>query len=220
VRTPTAEAPLRLFMAGDSMGIAFGGALARQAGATGLIAATYEARGSSGLTRPDYFDWRARLARALEEDQPEVVVLMFGANDSQGIRAPDGAVFQTLTDGWRAEYRRRVAAVMDMLVAPGRLVIWVGQPIMASSGLSERMADINTIYREEAALRAEAGVLYLDSWPLFTGPDGEFETYLPDADGEIVQVRAGDGIHLARAGAEHLARAVLERLDTEADVLR
>jgi uncharacterized protein len=218
LRKPTPEEPLRLFIAGDSMGAAFGGSLSRIASATGLIKPELDARASTGLTRPDFFDWPGRLLSVAQDGEPDVFVVMFGANDSQGLRTPEGAVFQPLSDGWRAEYRRRVAATMDLLRAPNRVQVWVGQPIMESNGLSEKVADINTIYHEEAALRPGA-VLFVDSWGLFADSDGHYAAYLPDADGAIQGMRAGDGIHLTRAGADRLAAAVLARLDEETGVL-
>jgi hypothetical protein len=216
VRVPTTDTPLKLFAAGDSMAVAFGQSLSRLASATRLIEPDMDARTSSGLTRPDFFDWPARLNEIVANDNPDVVVVMFGANDSQGIRTPDGHTFQPLTDGWREEYRRRVAGTMDLLAAPGRLVIWVGQPIMASDGLTERMADVDTIYQDEASKRW--GVVYFDSWPLFIDGSGKFDTFLPNADGALEAMRSGDGIHLTRAGADRLADAVLKRLNEETTI--
>jgi hypothetical protein len=216
VRVPTTDTPLKLFAAGDSMAVAFGQSLSRLASATRLIEPDMDARTSSGLTRPDFFDWPARFNEVVTNDHPDVVVVMFGANDSQGIRTPDGHTYQPLTDGWREEYRRRVAGTMDLLAAPGRLVIWVGQPIMASDGLTERMADVDAIYRDEASKRW--GVVYFDSWPLFVDASGKFDTFLPNADGAQEAMRAGDGIHLTRAGADRLAAAVLKRLNAETTI--
>lgn len=218
LRTATVEEPLRLFIAGDSMGVAFGASLARLASATGLIDPQTDARPSTGLTRPDFFDWPARLHEIAENDRPDVFVIMYGANDSQGLRTPDGTIFQPLTEGWRADYRRRVAGTMDLLAAPGRLQLWVGQPVMESGGFSERMAEVNLIFREEAEKRPGA-VIYFDTWQIFVDGDGRYSAYLPDADGAVQGVRQGDGIHFSRAGADRLAAAVLKRLDDESPVL-
>ena len=218
LRTATAEQPLRLFIAGDSMGVAFGASLSRLASATGVIEPQTDARPSTGLTRPDFFDWPAQLHDVTERAQPEVLVIMFGANDSQGLRTPDGKVFQPLSEGWREDYRRRVAGTMDLLIAPGRLQLWVGQPVMESDGFSERMAEINLIFREEAETRA-GPILYFDTWQLFVDESGHYSAYLPDGEGAIQGVRAGDGIHFTRAGADRLANAVLKRLNEETPVL-
>lgn len=217
LRTPTADAPLRLWVGGDSMTVSFGASLVRLSAATGLITPEEDARSSTGLTRPDFFDWPARLAAIIENQDPEVMVVMFGANDAQGIKTADGKIFQTGSEGWTAEYRLRVRAAMDVLDRKDRLVIWVGQPVMEGATHNARMAELNAIYREEAAKRP--GILFFDSWSLFVDGNGAYSQYL-EIDGEVVQMRLGDGVHLSRQGADRLANAVLERLDQETDVLR
>lgn len=208
VRSPSAEAPLRLWAGGDSQAQVFGESLLTFAAATGLIDAVLDYRISSGLTRPDYFNWPAHLAEVAASSKPEVMVIVFGANDSQGIETAAGEIYQPLEDGWRAEYRLRVAATMDLLRENGRLQVWVGQPIAASSDYTARMADINTILSEEADARP--WVRFFDTWNLFTGPDGGFATYLTDDNGEVQAMRQADGIHLTRPGGDRLARALLD----------
>jgi hypothetical protein len=53
LRTPTGDAPLKLWAGGDSMAAEVGQALVRVAGETGVMSPTLDARVSTGLTRPD-----------------------------------------------------------------------------------------------------------------------------------------------------------------------
>jgi hypothetical protein len=176
----------------------------------------HEFRYSSGLTRPDYFDWFAAAASAIATDTPEVVVVMFGANDAQGIQTAAGpAGFGT--EAWIAEYRARVAAMMDLLAAGGRTVYWIGQPIMRSESFAERMALLDTIYREEAARRPD-WVRFVDTWSLMADAEGNYAAYLPGADGSPVLVRRSDGIHLTEAGAERIAESVLAMIGADFDL--
>lgn len=212
---PTAEDPLVLLVAGDSMTEAAGPALLDAGDRTGVIDATHELRYSSGLTRPDYFDWPARLTTLLAERNPDAVVLFLGANDAQGIQTASGpASFGT--DAWVAEYRRRVAAVMDQLAADGRTVYWIGQPVMRDSGYDERMALLTRIYREEA--QGRPGIRFLATRTTFAGPDDGYTAYLPGADGRPVLVRRDDGIHLTPAGADRLAALVLQAIREDWDL--
>ncbi len=215
LRTPSVDDPLRLWAGGDSMSSAFGPALARMASETGLVAAAYDAELSSGLTRPDFFDWPAHFAEIATTSQPELFVILLGANDAQAIRAADGTVYQPETAGWVAEYRNRVRRVMTTLDAPGRVVIWVGLPIMETEGFSRRMAVQNGIYEEEAARRQR--VEYFNAWALFS-EDGRFSAFL-DVEGTPQAVRMTDGVHLTKTGAEMLARAVLQRIAIDAPAL-
>jgi hypothetical protein len=216
LRTPTVESPLRVWVGGDSMSQVFGQSLVAYIGETDLMTSTLDYRISTGLTRPDYFNWPAHLAGELERLDPEAVVIMFGANDAQGIETPEGDIYQPLEEGWIAEYRRRVAGTMDLLRDPAgrRIVYWVGQPIMRSAGFSERMAGLNAIYREEAASRP--WIRFVDTWPLFSNSAGQYEAFLPGVDGRVQDLRQGDGIHLSRAGGDLLARHVLDLIEADA----
>jgi hypothetical protein len=212
LRTPTADDPLRVLVAGDSMTESAGPALVDALAATGVVRSTRELRYSSGLTRPDYFDWPARLRQLAAEERAEAIVLWVGANDAQGIQTSNGpAGFGT--DAWVAEYRARVAALMDELTRDGRIVYWLGEPVMRSSEFDDRMRLITRIYREEAS--RYPGVRFIDTRALFAGPDGSYSAYLPDADGQPVLVRRDDGIHLTAAGADRLAPAVMDALRSD-----
>ncbi|HEX9995390.1 MAG TPA: DUF459 domain-containing protein [Acidimicrobiales bacterium] len=213
VRQATAAEPLRVWVGGDSMAQVFGESFLRLAEERGDVEATHDYRISTGLTRPDFFDWPAHLTNDVLTQDYEVIVIMFGANDAQPLNI-DGVIRESSEPEWQAEYRRRVAATMDLLEGDGRFVVWVGQPIMRSSSFSERIARLNTIYREEAAGRP--WVHFFDSWPLFTDAGGGYSDYLPGPDGEPELMRQQDGIHLSRPGGDRLADAILQVIDEEA----
>jgi uncharacterized protein len=219
LRTPTAESPLRVWVGGDSMSQVFGQSLVAFVGDTDLMTSTLDYRIATGLTRPDVFNWPAHLLAELDRLDPEALVVMFGANDAQGIVTEEGEVFQeALSAGWSQEYRRRVAGTMDLLRDPAgrRIVYWVGQPVMRSSSYSQRMAGLNALYREEAASRP--WVRYVDSYSMFATGSGQYEAFLPGLDGRVQDLRQGDGIHLSRAGGDLLARRVLDLIEADASL--
>ena len=202
--------PLRVLVAGDSVSRELGQQLVKLAGPDPLVAASAEFRYSSGLTRPDYFDWRAWLRDAMSQGRPpQAVVVLFGANDAQGILTDSGAARFGSTD-WIREYRSRVAAVMDELVRSGARVFWVGQPIMRPTSYDKRMQLLDEIYRSEAA--RHAGVSYIDTRVLFSDADGHYAARLPDGSGKEVLMRAPDGIHLSAAGGRRMASFVLQHI--------
>lgn len=217
LRTPTAEDPLRLWVGGDSMSKVLGEAVVRQALESGVIDPTQQSELQTGLTRPDYFDWPRELHELAREDPPfDVFVVMFGANDAQGIIEEDGTIHQDAgSEGWSAEYARRVGGVMDLLRADGRLIVWVGQPIMRDSDLSGQMEMLNRIYIDEA--KSRPWVKYVDTWELFADEDGDYQAYIEEG-GEDVLVRNPDGVHFVREGGEIAAEAILEVLFEEARI--
>jgi hypothetical protein len=211
-RVPTADDPLRLWIGGDSEAQALGTALEAITSQKGVIKATLEYKVSSGLSRPDYFDWPAELARVVAAPNgPEVMVVIFGGNDAQPLQLADGKVYDVTDQPWQGEYRRRVGATMDLLGAAGRKVIWVGPPNAKSAKFTSRLAVLSQIYSEEAAKRPDT-IAFLDSRILFSDASGAYTAYLPDSSGKQVLMRSQDGFHLSIAGANRLGRAVYAQL--------
>ncbi|MDQ6697514.1 MAG: DUF459 domain-containing protein [Actinomycetota bacterium] len=207
---PTAQHRVRLWVGGDSMAQEFGTSMIEKAEGRGTLTATLDYHVSTGLTRPDYFDWPAYLRDKVLPTKPDALVLMFGANDAQAMEV-DGKPYKVRTPEWQAEYRKRVGLVMDLLSGQGRLVMWVGTPHMRSAEFDERQMILNGIYREEAAKRP--WVHFVDSGPVLSPPGGGYAAYLPGGDGQPEIARASDGIHLSRFGADRLADAVFLAFD-------
>jgi len=212
LRVPTPDAPLVLYVGGDSMSQGLGTSLTRTAGGSKLFRVVEDGRVSTGLSRPDFFNWPQHLSRnvdPLNALDPDVVVLLFGANDLQNISTPDGG-YVLGSQAWYDEYRRRVAGTMDILRSPNdnRIVLWVGMPPMGPrSSIDNGIVDqVNRIYWQESQTRP--WVEYVDSWSYFTGADGAYAELVVFADGQTRDVRAGDHIHMESRGYERLAWAV------------
>ena len=205
--------PATIFVAGDSLSAEFGTSLSRIATGTHLYRAagdgTVDFKVSSGLSRPDYFNWPAELAHQVSALNPQIVVLMLGSNDDQALVAPDGHTYAFASPGWILEYHRRVGAVMDQMIARNRWIAYVGVPILATR--NDRWPVINAVIRDEAAKRPRA--VYVDSFSLFQDPNGNYTQYLKNSQGQLVQVRTSDGIHFQRAGGDLLAKKTLDTME-------
>ena len=219
-RVPTPADPLRLWIGGDSEAQGLGQALEALTSQTSKIDATLEYRVSSGLSRPDYFDWPARLGQIISAPKaPEVLVVVFGGNDAQPLQLTDGKVYDVPDKPWQDEYRRRVEATMTLLAAGGRHVIWVGPPSAKSATFTRRLAILSQIYADESA-KHQGSVYFLDARPLFSDAAGNYSAYLADSSGNLVNMRLPDGFHLSIAGSHRLASAVYTQLKAFVPALR
>jgi putative cell wall-binding protein/lysophospholipase L1-like esterase len=194
---------LRVWIGGDSMGGVPGDRLRLMLGRTGKVDMHQDVRVGTGLNRLDVHDWYGLFLTELRERNPDVVVLTVGANDPQPIHVGGtGPSVPFANDAWRAEYARRTGAAMDALTEGGRLVLWVGEPVMRDQPLHDQMLVINEIFRAEAA--RHIGVVFIDTWAMFATPDGK---YWP---GE--SWRASDGVHFTPAGGDRLAGIMYEHI--------
>ena len=220
--TPSAATPAKVLIAGDSEAGTFGPYLVELLDQTGVVETTLDYKVSSGLARPDFFDWPARLREQVTALDPDIVIVTFGGNDAQGLSTIDGTFVVGQPSGtdpaadaeWRAEYGRRVGEVMDYLSAEGRTLVWVGIPNGAQDSFTARVAVQNEVAKAEVAKRPE--VVFVDTWSRFSGRDGNFAEFVIDPrDGVGKDVRADDGFHLNENGAEILALDIAEAVRAE-----
>ena len=211
-RTITREDPLRLYIIGDSMAQVFGSSLENLAEETGFIKAKLDYKVSSGLSRPDFFDWPQRMIDQLVEFDPDATAVLFGANDGQNVYFK-GKVLKVGSKAWQEVYAKRVGKAMDILTRGGRRAYWAGNPIMRDPGYRDRISMMDKIYKAEA--EKHPGVFYIPTWALFANEKGSYAEYLPDANGAPVLMRAPDGIHLTRAGGDRMAQATLDVIEKD-----
>lgn len=214
--TFTSAAPLEVAIIGDSLTEQLGPAIIDRLDRPGVAAdASHDFRYSSGLTRPDFFDWPAQAEQIAGDADPDLWIVMVGANDAQDVR-DDGDRFRQIGgDEWEAIYRDRIGALMDQLTEDGRGAIWVGQPLMRDLEFDDSMEYVSSLYQLEAATRPL--VSFVDARAVFLDGDGLYADYLPGSDGQLTQMRLPDGIHLTRAGAERLAAQILPLLPVVTD---
>jgi hypothetical protein len=214
-RVVTAARPLRIWVVGDSLGDVPGAALERAAAANpALDVLGVETRVATGLSRPDVYNWYARVAEAVREQRPDVAVLSFGSNDGHHYMSgvPDRVSLGNLgSRSWVAEYRRRVDGLTRMLIASRITVVWIGLPIPRGPNQHRNFAVINRVIRSVARSRARETV-YVDTWRMFSDARGRYAEYLRDADGRLVRMRSSDGVHFETPAGELVARAVLREL--------
>lgn len=207
---PTASNPLRVLILGDSLGLDLGQSLVNDLANTQVVSATLDGKEATGLTRPDYFNWPAELQGDLPKYQPQVVVIMIGANDAQDFPGPPDIAFGS--PQWNTMYTQRVQQFFQLATSTGAEVIWVGMPPMQSPSLNAGMQDIDSI--DQSVISHAPNGYFLSSWNLLGGPQGTFTPYLT-VNGQQVNVRDADGTHIAPGGAELLSQAVMSAMRTQ-----
>jgi hypothetical protein len=204
--------PLRLWIGGDSLAGSFGPALGQTVGATGVVDATIDYKVSSGLADQGIRDWPDHAQQVMTDSDPDAIVFIIGTNDasivntydSNGDGAPD----------WEADYRDRIDRMMETFVGGTRhrTVYWLGPPTMGDHTLNKGGYEIGRVMREEARKFAP-DVVYVDTYRLFSDENGDYSRSLPDANGDITEMRISDGIHFSVDGAKYLADTIWKLLD-------
>ena len=221
ITVPSAADPAEVLILGDSDAGTFGPYLKTLLDETGMVTTELDYKVSSGLSRPDFFDWPTHMRQVVPQANPDIVVVTFGGNDAQAISNADGSwaieyvpASGSRDDEWKVLYAARVAEVMDYLSADNRTLIWVGIPNDDNPDVTARMQVQDEVVRTEAAKRPD--VVFIDTWNRFVGPSGGWAEFLVDPrDGVGKDVRADDGFHLNENGAEILALDIADAVSSE-----
>jgi hypothetical protein len=208
----TAAHPLRLWVAGDSLAQVPGEGLERASGGS-LRVLPIESRLSTGLARPDLYNWFTRFRQVIGQLHPNVAVLSFGADDAHDFLAgmPKGKVAGPLgSASWDAEYRRRVEGVTRELAARGIYVVWLGLPIPDGAGFKHSFPIVNAIIASVAREHPQTAT-FVDTWHMLDDAHGRYTAYLR-VHGQLTLMRLPDGVHYTAAAGDLIAEEVLKQL--------
>jgi hypothetical protein len=211
---PTPTRPLRIWVGGDSLAQVPGEALERRSGSGGMLdVGSVESRLSTGLARPDLYNWFTRFGEVITRLHPDVAVLSFGADDAHDYMAgvPAGRTVGPFgSPSWRAEYRRRVEGVTREFNAAGIVTIWIGLPIPDGPGFRRSFPIVNSILDSVAKAHPKQAA-YVDTWHALDSAHGKYTPYLR-VNGSLKLIRLSDGVHYTAAGGDVVAEEIVRDL--------
>ena len=210
LRTPTRSNKLRVAVIGDSLSQGLGPAIERGLNPS-VVRVLSLGRQSTGLSREDYFNWQAGMRQIVEEFRPDLVFVMLGSNDAQAQISRDGSSIPVGSAQWIEGYRERAANLLREATRAGTHVVWVGIPIVEERQRWDFYRRVNDIYRDTAS--ADPLGTYVDTWTPFEGRDGGYTTFVRNEHGDLVEVRASDGVHFTPSGYMFLGRLAIRAAD-------
>ena len=174
------------------------GAALRSAGTSKII---YGAGPGFGISETDG-PWRSLWSGTVRNDDPDLVIAMFGGWDLDFVQQ----------NGWPA-YDRLLDEAVSILSAGGAHIVWL--PVLIGGKV-----DVGAFHQlddafERLAARHPGVVATADRSPTqgaLSGPDGSFPRLLKGEDGSTVMLRKADQWHLCQDGAQRLATVIMERL--------
>lgn len=216
LRTPSAcavERAPRVLLMGDSN---IAGALGRDLQER-LELMGYQVRRqgkpSSGLARPDFYNWFRAARRALRRHRPDVVVFMFGGNDGKLLK-PGVATRHTIAwhreHAWIETYRERVRAFAELLAGDDRTVVLLSPTNRRPRVNRSRMRRVRRV--QAAAVEGMDQVRWIDMFPLSSDHRGRYLRRGRDHRNRPVRYRKPDGVHLTPDGARVVADRLLPLL--------
>jgi hypothetical protein len=202
------EEPKKVLILGSSLAATgFGAILERRLDAHPTVRCYRKGKSSTGLSRPDFYDWVAEGTKQVEFREPDIVVIILGGNDGQDLTPKSkGKRVPWHSSAWDAGYRQRMNEFLAAIAGEDRKVLWLGLPRTRTVKFEAKMKLIRAAQQDAVEGHGE-GYRYLDTTPLISGEDGVvFETV---GEGKRKdRLHAKDGIHFTMTGATYLADLV------------
>lgn len=193
---------------GDSLGEDLGIGLSQVLAPSSGLNLVMLDKDATGLANSWYYDWPVHLVADLTRYRPQLVIVMLGGNDQQGM-VVNGRALAFGTAAWKTAYLSEIHTIIADARSAGAYVLWVGLPIMQSVSYSNGCALIDSLDRQAAT--EAAGATFIPTWSLFSNPDGQFESTAA-VNGIETTLRASDGIHFSPSGWDVLATAVVRTM--------
>jgi S-formylglutathione hydrolase FrmB len=198
----------KVLMTGDSMMVeGIGPPLERYFKSIEDLEVSRKGRYSTGLCRLDYFDWFTYFEELLVENQPDLVVITLGANDTQDIVVEGRKRHLVTSPGWNEIYSQRVKQIITLAAEHEAQILWLGLPIMGREPYNTRVKNINEVTQE--ACQKEDNCLFWDASLSLTDKNGKYSAFITVEDGRHVKVRAKDSIHLTEEGGKQMLADLL-----------
>ena len=166
---------------------------------------------SSGLSRPDYFDWDSKIRELISKYKPNIAIVMFGANDNQSLTDANGNIIAKYGgQDWQKRYAKRVSDMLGVFKENNITVFWVGLPVMRNKGFSEDVENLNLIYQNECQQYQNAH--FISTWKTLADNKGNYSAYLKDKQGNDELARIRDGVHLTYFGGALVTDEILKEM--------
>jgi peptidoglycan/LPS O-acetylase OafA/YrhL len=226
-----ADAPVRVLLVGDSVGLSLGWGFEREDSALGLSTWNRGGMGCGFLSVDEERDddgqwvseraelckrWRSGWPSDVQAFQPDVVVMLFGPWDTLDLKV-GGEVLEVGTPEWRDYAWSQLESAVDTFSTSGAKVILLTAPCFKPRDMALAptvggqhlrvwpVGPLNVLYRDFAQQHPEVSVVDLDG---FVCPGGEYSDLTIDG----VGIRS-DGVHFTPEGAAVVARWLAPQIE-------
>ncbi|MFA6375803.1 MAG: DUF459 domain-containing protein [Candidatus Paceibacterota bacterium] len=210
------EKPYRILLVGDSfVAVAggFGDIAEKELVGFSDVTVLRQGKVSSGLSRPDFYDWHQAAKKTIAEFKPNVAIIMMGTNDAQSFEVVENQKKQVInfgTNEWDRRYQSRAELFIKEFTDRGSIVYWIGLPAMRVGAYDAKIKRLSKL--QEAAVKNNSQAKFISSTELMSDGQTAYQPFMPDKNGIMRATRNPDGTHLSYFGGTLLVEKILEKL--------
>lgn len=202
--TGRAAVPIRILLTGDSLMESLGPQMKKAAAGYENITMIPIGKRSTGLSRPDYYNWPAVLEANLQEHRPQIVVMWVGTNDPQGIHGMKG-LGEPCSAKWMKAYAGKILEIVNLCKKYRARIIFMSPPVMDEEPLDSQLARITGLMQRICSYYKLG---FINTRTILADSDGKYRHTALMPNGRMATIRWKDRVHITGDGN----RLVMDKL--------
>ncbi len=200
-----AAQPIRILLTGDSLMEALGPQMQKALEGYENISLIPIGKRSTGLSRPDFYNWPKVLEENLQQHRPHIVIMWVGTNDPQGIYGQKN-LGEPCSREWLKAYTYKLIEIARLCQKYHARLIFMGPPVMDEEPLNTQLLKITDIMRRTCS-HYKLG--FIDTRPLLSDSKGKYIHRAKLPDGRVADIRWKDRVHITGDGNLLIMRKLL-----------
>ncbi len=188
--------PTRILLTGDSLMASMGPQLKRALDGYENLTLIPIGKGSTGLARPDFYNWPKVLEENMRIHKPHIVVMWIGTNDTQPIyNKPEAG--KPLSTSWQYAYHNELIKIFGIVRKYNATLIMMSPPVMSKQPFDNNLNAITQIIKWSCK---KYGPKFINTRTILADNQGRYLHRTTMRDGKTANIRTPDRIHITADG--------------------
>ena len=190
------QKPTRVLLTGDSLMAGMGPQLKRALEGYENLTLIPIGKGSTGLARPDFYNWPKVLEQNMIAHKPHIVVMWIGTNDTQNIyNMPEAG--EPLSPSWKKAYYKKLVEIFQIVHKHNATLIMMSPPVMSKQPFDTKLSAITNLMSWTCK---KNGAYFLNMRPTLADRNGRYLHRVTMENGKTANIRTPDRIHITADG--------------------
>lgn len=159
---------------------------------------------STGLSRPDFYNWPQVLEQHLQQYSPTVVVMWVGTNDPQNIHGMTG-LGEPCSKAWQRAYLGKLKQIIALTYKYKARLVFMGPPVMDTEPLNSQLFAINRLMEW---ISAKVGAHFINTRAILSDKEGRY-IHRAEINGKLQDLRTHDHVHITSTGNQIIMQHLL-----------
>lgn len=191
-----AARPVRILLAGDSLMEAMGPQMRDAMRGYENITLIPIGKRSTGLSRPDFYNWPRVLEENLRKHRPHIVVMWVGTNDPQNVYGKRG-LGEPCSQSWMRAYAGKILEIVKLCQYYRARIIFLSPPVMDTEPLDSQLAQITNLMR---SICRHYRLGFINTRPILADSRGRYMHTGRLPNGRTAPLRWKDHVHITGEG--------------------